>query len=934
MFKKLLILFFTATLVLATEAQEKKKMTPEVFDIWNRVSDVELAQDGSIMVYHLQPGFGDQLMKVTSLKGKQLLEYTRAESSSITWNAKHVVFRIKPATEKVRELQRLKTDKEQMPSDSLGIFDIESGTITKYPHLRDFKIPAEWSGYVAFRVEKLAVREADSDSTAANESANKKTKKMSEKNGYHLILLRLDNGSTDTLAYVKDYRFAKKEPSLMYETTGQDSTLEAGIYHLDLSKGKETPLIKGDHKYKQQSISEDGSQAAFLVDTDTSKALIRDFKLMHWQEGMQQAEIKVSSTDLPDHWLVSQHGNLEFSEDGSKLYFGTSPEPILQDTSVLEDEIIQVEVWSYRDKRLMTQQENNRRDDETKNYLAAYHVGDDRMVQLGTEKVENIRFPNRYKRNSNVLLGLDSQPYYKKVSWEGFPPAQDIYLVDQLDGDKQLVQKETRAYPSISLGGKYLLWYDVEDTAYFVYDMAEGVTRNLSRDIPTSVADERDDHPDYPNPYGIAGWTEDDRYVLIYDRYDVWQVDPSGAKKPVSLTNGRSERIRYRIEILDRENPVIDTDDAIVSIFNEITRAEGFGKLSGSKAVQTLIYDDFAFSRLTKAKNSEDIIYTRSSHREFPDYWSSSLSMKKTIKLTDANPQQEEYRWSTVELVNWTSLDGVELEGLLYKPDGFDPQKKYPMIVYFYERNSDNLHSHSGGFPHRSIIRPTYYASRGYVIFIPDIVYKDGYPGKSCYNAVMPGVTQLISKGFIDEENIGMQGHSWGGYQTAYLATQTDLFACAESGAPVSNMVSAYGGIRWGSGFSRMFQYERTQSRIGGSLWEYPLRYVENSPIFFMDKVNTPILIMHNDEDGAVPWYQGIEMFVALRRLGKPAWMLNYNDEPHWPTKRENIKDFQIRMSQFFDHYLLDKPMPEWMAEGIPAIEKGINKGYELIEKD
>jgi len=250
------------------------------------------------------------------------------------------------------------------------------------------------------------------------------------------------------------------------------------------------------------------------------------------------------------------------------------------------------------------------------------------------------------------------------------------------------------------------------------------------------------------------------------------------------------------------------------------------------------------------------------------------------------------------------------------------------MIVYFYERNSDRLHSYSGAFPHRSIIRPSYYASRGYIVFIPDIVYRDGYPGKSCYDAVIPGITQLIQAGFIDEERIGIQGHSWGGYQAAYLVTQTDLFACAEAGAPVSNMISAYGGIRWGSGMSRMFQYEHTQSRIGGTLWEYPLRYIENSPIFYVDKINTPVLIMHNDEDGAVPWYQGIEFFVALRRLNKPAWMLNYNKEPHWPTKRENIKDFQVRMQQYFDHYLMDKPMPEWMERGIPAVEKGINKGY------
>jgi dipeptidyl aminopeptidase/acylaminoacyl peptidase len=251
------------------------------------------------------------------------------------------------------------------------------------------------------------------------------------------------------------------------------------------------------------------------------------------------------------------------------------------------------------------------------------------------------------------------------------------------------------------------------------------------------------------------------------------------------------------------------------------------------------------------------------------------------------------------------------------------------MLVNFYERNSDELHQHRAPYPHRSTINYAYYASRGYLIFNPDITYRTGYPGESCYNAVVPGVTSLIEKGFVDKARIGLQGHSWGGYQVAYLTTKTDLFRCAESGAPVVDMFSAYGGIRWATGLSRMFQYEHQQSRIGGTIWEYPLRYIENSPLFSLDKVNTPLLIMSNDNDGHVPWYQGIEYFTALRRLGKPAWLLNYNDEPHWPLKLQNRKDFQLRMSQFFDHYLMDKPEPQWMVRGVPAVEKGIRLGVD-----
>jgi dipeptidyl aminopeptidase/acylaminoacyl peptidase len=260
---------------------------------------------------------------------------------------------------------------------------------------------------------------------------------------------------------------------------------------------------------------------------------------------------------------------------------------------------------------------------------------------------------------------------------------------------------------------------------------------------------------------------------------------------------------------------------------------------------------------------------------------------------------------------------------MLVKPDNFDPNKKYPLLVNFYERSSEGVYRHRTPVPGRSSINYSHYVSKGYVIFNPDVVYRVGYPGESAYDCVMSGITSLLSEGYIDKKRIGMQGHSWGGYQAAYLVTKTDLFAAVESGAPVVNMFSAYGGIRWGSGRSRQFQYEHTQSRIGGTPWSHFQRYYENSPIFTTDKINTPLLILHNDNDGAVPWEQGIEWFTALRRLGKPAWLLNYRGEPHWPVKTANRADFQTRMAEFFDHYLMGKPMPGWMTDGVAPIYRG-----------
>jgi dipeptidyl aminopeptidase/acylaminoacyl peptidase len=342
---------------------------------------------------------------------------------------------------------------------------------------------------------------------------------------------------------------------------------------------------------------------------------------------------------------------------------------------------------------------------------------------------------------------------------------------------------------------------------------------------------------------------------------------------------------------------------------------------------------DYAYGRPRKADDSDVYVLTRSTFQEFPDLWVTDPDFRDMEKISNANPQQDEYLWGTAELTEWISNDGIPLQGILMKPENFDPSQKYPMMVYFYERMSDGLHRYTTIRPGSSSVVPAFYVSRGYVFFIPDIPYEIGHPGESAIDAVVPGVLNILAEGYVDPYRVGVQGHSWGGYQIAYMVTRTNIFAAAEAGAPVANMTSAYGGIRWGTGMSRQFQYERTQSRIGGSLWEETLRYIENSPVFEADKIETPLLMMHNDQDDAVPWYQGIEMYMALRRLQKPVWLLNYNGEPHGLRKRQNQKDFMIRMQQFFDHYLMGAPAPVWMTEGVPAIKKGQTLGLE-IKKD
>jgi dipeptidyl aminopeptidase/acylaminoacyl peptidase len=480
-------------------------------------------------------------------------------------------------------------------------------------------------------------------------------------------------------------------------------------------------------------------------------------------------------------------------------------------------------------------------------------------------------------------------------------------------------------------------WWDGHERAWFAMPSDGGDPVNVSTAIPYRVDDEEHDHPMLPSPYGSAGWTEGDQSFLVYDRYDVWATDPRRPDRPRNLTEGvgRDRELRFRYVRLDPEEEGISREEPIVlSAFDRTTKAAGFyrDRVVGTDPPQPLVMQDASFGYPDKADDADVLLLTRESFREFPDLWVTDLDFDDMRQVSEANPQMAQYRWGTAELVHWRSADGKPLDGILYKPDGFDPARQYPMMVYFYETMSNWLHRFSAPGPGSSSISVSFYVSRGYVVFVPDVHYRIGYPGESALDCVVPGVLHVVAQGYVDPERIGVQGHSWGGYQIAYMVTQTDLFAAAEAGAPVSNMTSAYGGIRWQSGMSRMFQYERSQSRIGGSLWDARPQYIENSPVFWADKIHTPVLMLHNDEDGAVPWYQGIEFFVALRRLGKPVWMLNYNGEAHGLRKYQNRKDWAIRMQQFFDHYLTDAPPPVWLAEGVPAVEKGRTLGLDLLE--
>jgi dipeptidyl aminopeptidase/acylaminoacyl peptidase len=914
------------TLALITELKAQKKILDHTsYDTWQFIKKQSISNDGKWITYALEKNsISDPLVKLSDFEGGETLSYPRGTNPKFSFDGTHLFFNIQPTIDAVNQLKRIKTKEENLPLDTLGIYNVNIETLSKIPHLISYKIPEKWSDWLVYQHK------------TPQDTSLKKAKKLSKEIGYELIIQNLIDTVHYGYPFVKEYTLSEKGGKIAFTSSGDDAEFQSGVYVFDTQKQSIQSIYVSKGIFKSLKWDEAGQHLSFVSDLDTTQSLNRYFNLHLWSIGDDTAETILTARDayLGQTYLVSEHTPLEFSKNGSLLYFGKSL-PVLQaDTSLLEHEIVKVEVWTYRDERLYTQQEIEKEKDQKASFLSAYDLTSKKFMTLGTENIPHVDKSD--EGNGVHLIGYNEKPYLKSISWEGSPSPADIYALRTTTGTSEKIAEKIHARPKMSPLGNYAYWYDPMDSAWFTYSFLKDQINKITDHTAVDFFDEEHDTPDMPRAYGLMSWSQDDKKMLIYDRYDIWEVDPEGILKSIRITpEGRKNQQKYRYIKLKKEERFIEKNQTLLlHAFNEVDKTEGIYSLKYSPGARLnmLTSGPSQYRSIQQAQEGKELIFTQANFSTFPDI-KSTHSFKKISAISQANPQQNTYNWGTAELYHWTSLDGQPLEGLLIKPENFDPSKKYPMIVNFYEQSSDNLYRHHAPTPGRSTINYSFYASRGYLIFNPNIHYRTGYPGESAYNSVIPGVTSLIDQGFVDPDHIGIQGHSWGGYQIAHIVTKTDLFKCAEAGAPVPNMISAYGGIRWWTGLSRMFQYERTQSRIGGTLWEYPLRYIENSPIFFVDKINTPILIMHNDADGHVPWYQGIEFFVSLRRLNKPSWLLNYQGEPHWPLKLQNRIDFNIRMAQYFDYYLKDAPMPKWMLKGIPATELGINNNLELMDQ-
>jgi dipeptidyl aminopeptidase/acylaminoacyl peptidase len=943
--KQVLVLLALAFFVSAVAlAQQKRPLTAADFDSWRSIQGQTLSRDGKFVAYAAVAQEGDGEVVARNLAtGKEWRAPRGAQPTfvppppggegpppvfgariSFTSDSRFLVFQILPAKAETDKARKEKKKPEDMPKNALGIMDLTTGEVARIERVKNFQVPEDGAGFIAYLLEpKKEERRPEGGAPAATPAAapSPATDKKKKEYGSDLVLRNLNDKTERAFADVLEYTLSKDAKHLLYAVSSKKEDAN-GVYAVATAspEAAAAALLTGKGKYTKLTWDDKQTQLAFVSDRDDASAAQPKFKLYHWPRNGAAAEIvSTASPNFRQGWVVSDRGNLSFSLDGAKLFLGVAPAPEAEkEDDTPADEKVVADLWHYKDDYIQPMQKVRAEQEKNRSYRAVYHLKEKKFVQLADETMREVNPTN----DGRWALGQDDREYRILVGYSDDANSSDVYLVNTTDGSRKLLFKKQRGGTSWSPTGKYALFYDGKN--WNTASIPDGKVTNLTANLGVNFYNEEHDSPSTPGSYGNAGWTADEKYILLYDKFDIWQVAPDGSNAK-NLTDGvgRKEKIQFRYVRLDPQERAIDaTKPILLRAENEWTLDSGFyrDKINGGTP-EKLLMAAKAFNNPAKAKDADVYLLSASTFTEFPDLLVTSPNFNELKKVSDLGRQKEPFLWGTSELVRFKNTDGVPLTGMLVKPENFDPNKKYPLMVYIYEKLSDGVHRFVNPAPGQNV-NASVYASNGYLVFMPDIVYTIGHPGQSALKCVLPGIQAVVDKGFVKEDAIGIQGHSWGGYQIAYMITQTTRFKAAAAGAPVANMTSAYSGIRWGTGLPRQFQYEHTQSRIGANLWEAPMLYLENSPVFRANQVKTPLLMLHNDNDDAVPWYQGIEYFLALRRLGKEVYMFNYNGEPHGIRKRQNQKDYARRLLEFFDYELKGAAKPEWMERGIPYLQK------------
>ena len=906
-------------------AQAQDQLTFEDVMKFEDITQSSISDQGNWLMYTVAPDRGDARVVVQSVSGTQKYELKLVSSPTMSSDETWVAARTQAAL-----THRLK-DQRNAPKNGMALLSLEDGSVERIDSVARFEFSnnGQWLVY-----QKLQSKEV--------EELKSKNKRLGSP-------LRLRNVATQqemSFDFVSEFAFDSLSAYLAFAVV-DTSNAKNGLFVIYLDSQEQLPIEQTTFGlFSNLTWAPKTANLAYTTSSYNQEYLHSDAYLKLWDSKRNSVSTLVAPDEVDQEYALRSRNQLVFTHDGDRLFFGLrdramvdlempdiAAEEFSENTELVEgaesvqgaennehlydiDAIISgrgLDIWHGEDPLIKTQEIVTW--DRRKNnlYTSVVHLGrKTKWVQLADKIMPEVRIAH----NSERVLGYNNQPYQREITWDG--SYSNWYLVDVNSGDRTSLLTHYGSWPELSPSGQQVVWY--ADKHWYLHTVATNKTQNLTEALDVPFYNEDHDYPSEVPGYGVAGWTKGDEQVLIYDKFDIWSFTTRDGRS-INITGGlgRADHRIFRVIDGDRSgNPVGKNGELLLSSYHDLRKNFGFYStyLEDTK-VTPLLEEDKKFTFVGKAKHSDAVLYKREAYDEFPNLWVASDASFEAVKQhTQLHMDlKERWNWGTAELVDWLSTDGTFMQGVVIKPDNYDPNKRYPIMTYYYRFFTDRLHDfNEPKTNHRPVFAQ--YVSDDYVVFLPDVRFEIGRPGFAATKSVVPGIQKLVGMGIADSEKLGLHGHSWSGYQTAFIVTQTDIFDAAVSGAPVSNMTSAYGGIRWASGMARSFQYEKTQSRIGKTLVEAPLIYLENSPVFYADKITTPMLIQHGDDDGAVPWYQSIEMYIAMRRYNKDVIFLQYHGEPHHLQRFENKLDYAIRMKEYFDYYLKGEGEPEWIISG------------------
>jgi dipeptidyl aminopeptidase/acylaminoacyl peptidase len=893
---------------------------------WKRIQSPVVSNDGTWFVYRLSPNEGDSEVVIRNLKDGKETRFAIGEPPvprqqgpfvpqgpqglEISEDSKWVFITMFP---RAADARKAKKDKKPL-YNKVTLVELATGKKLEFDKVKSAAFAGERGGWIA--LHKYTTEAQDKELPPAKWA------------GSDLILHELASGAELNLGNVGEFAFNKPGTYLALVIDASEKTGN-GVQLRDMATGAVTPLDSGKASYKSLSWTEKGDGLAVLKGVedkafeDKLYALVGFKSFSGTQFTRSEFDPKKDSA-FPAGMTISANRKPSWTEDLSAITFGLQTTRKKKDTpkdekpAAAKDEPDKPDmlVWHWEDKRIQPMQQVQEQQDRNYSYLAIYWPTEQKFARLADDKLRQVALTPK----DRFAIGRDNSPYELDSNLTG-ARYEDIYIVDLKTGGRKLALTKNRWYFGPSPDGTHFLYYD--DGNFFAYDITAAQSKNITQGAGASFINTEDDHNVQKQPRIPMGWTADSASVLIEDGWDLWRVPLNG--KATNLTgNGKRDKIRYLARYrLDPEEKGIDLAKPMyLNVCGEWTKKGGIGLIDpGANSVKMLTWDDATYGSVMKARKADTYLFTRQTVKEFPDYHVAGPALASATKVTDANPQQKDFFWSSgAKLIDYSCDHGTKAQAALFLPANYEPGKKYPTVVYIYEKLSQQMNTYLPPALDDRFNRSVY-NSNGYAVVTPDITYQLNDPGKSAVGCVVPALKAAIADGVVDADKVGLQGHSWGGYETAFLVTQTNMFKTAIAGAPLTDMVSMYNSVYWNTGGANQAIFESSQGRFTSGFMDNPQPYIRNSPIYQAVNVKTPLMILHNDKDGAVDFTQGIEYFNTLRRLHKPVVMLEYKGENHHLSKPENEKDFLSRMKEYFDFYLMGKPEPAWLKDGVPLIK-------------